>query len=96
MQGYIDKDFRQRIELSDFDITGKEPNAEGGRVGFFDGGYTEDAYGFLKEMQDDIYKQFKYYKSLGGKMKFGEYARNAAKKYFAKGGIVGLHIWSHK
>jgi len=96
LQGYIDKDFRQRIELSDFDITGKEPNAEGGRVGFFDGGYTEDAYEFLKEMQDDIYNQFKYYKSLGGKMKFGEYARNAAKKYFAKGGIVGLHIWSHK
>jgi len=33
LQGYIDKDFRQRIELSDFDITGKEPNAQGGIVG---------------------------------------------------------------
>jgi len=33
LQGYIDKDFRQRIELSDFDTTGKEPNAKGGIVG---------------------------------------------------------------
>ena len=31
---YIDKDFRERIELSDFDVTDKEPNAKGGRVGF--------------------------------------------------------------
>ena len=92
LQDYINKDFKERIELSDFDVTDKEPNAKGGRVGYFDGGYTPEAYEFLKEMQDDIYNQFKYYKSLGGKMKFGEYAKNAAKKYFAKGGIVGLRI----
>ena len=92
LQDYINKDFKERIELSDFNITDKEPNAKGGRVGYFDGGYTPEAYEFLKEMQDDIYNQFKYYKSLGGKMKFGEYANNAAKKYFAKGGIVGLRI----
>ena len=30
---YIDKDFRERIELSDFDVTDKEPNAQGGIVG---------------------------------------------------------------
>jgi hypothetical protein len=29
-------------------------------------------------------------------MKFGEYANKAMKKYFAKGGIVGLRIWLHK
>ena len=92
LREYIDKDFKQQIELSDFDVTDKEPNAKGGRVGYFDGGYTPEAYEFLKEMQDDIYNQFKYYKSLGGKMKFSEYANNAAKKYFAKGGIVGLRI----
>ena len=34
LQDYINKDFRQRIELSDFDIKDKEPNAQGGRVGF--------------------------------------------------------------
>jgi len=33
LQDYIDKDFGQRIELSDFDITDKEPNAQGGIVG---------------------------------------------------------------
>ena len=27
------KDFRERIELSDFDVTDKEPNAQGGIVG---------------------------------------------------------------
>ena len=30
---YIDKDFKERIELSDFDVTDKEPNAQGGIVG---------------------------------------------------------------
>jgi hypothetical protein len=33
LQKYIDKDFKERIELSDFDITDKEPNAQGGIVG---------------------------------------------------------------
>ena len=30
---YIDKDFKQQIELADFDVTDKEPNAQGGIVG---------------------------------------------------------------
>ena len=38
LREYIDKDFKERIELSDFDVTDKEPNAEGGRVGFDNGG----------------------------------------------------------
>ena len=33
LQEYIDKDFGQQIELSDFDVTDKEPNAQGGIVG---------------------------------------------------------------
>jgi hypothetical protein len=33
LQDYIDKDFKQQIELSDFDVTDKEPNAQGGIVG---------------------------------------------------------------
>ena len=33
LQDYINKDFKQQIELSDFDITDKEPNAQGGIVG---------------------------------------------------------------
>jgi hypothetical protein len=33
LQEYIDKDFKQQIELSDFDVTDKEPNARGGIVG---------------------------------------------------------------
>ena len=33
LQDYIDKDFKQQIELADFDVTDKEPNAQGGIVG---------------------------------------------------------------
>ena len=33
LREYIDKDFRERIELADFDVTDKEPNAQGGIVG---------------------------------------------------------------
>ena len=43
LQDYINKDFRQRIELSDFDVKDKEPNAQGGRVGFKYGTPTQPA-----------------------------------------------------
>tara|TARA_A100001515_G_scaffold143279_1_gene144035 strand:- start:605 stop:1303 length:699 start_codon:yes stop_codon:yes gene_type:complete len=33
VQDYINKDFKERIELADFDVTDKEPNAQGGIVG---------------------------------------------------------------
>jgi len=33
LREYIDKDFAQQIELADFDVTDKEPNAQGGIVG---------------------------------------------------------------
>ena len=38
LQKYINKDFKERIELSDYDVTDLEPNAEGGRAGFANGG----------------------------------------------------------
>jgi len=38
LQDYINKDFGQQIELSDFDVTDLEPNAEGGRAGYYGGG----------------------------------------------------------
>jgi hypothetical protein len=37
LQKYINKDFKERIELSDYDVTDLEPNAEGGRAGYKDG-----------------------------------------------------------
>ena len=33
LREYIDKDFKQQIELADFDVSDKEPNAQGGIVG---------------------------------------------------------------
>ena len=38
---YIDKDFKERIELSDYDVTDLEPNAEGGRAGHYTGGMVD-------------------------------------------------------
>jgi len=32
LRKYIDEDFKQQIELSDFDVTGRKPNAEGGLI----------------------------------------------------------------
>jgi len=56
---------------------------------FSNGGYTEDAYSFLKEMRDDIRNQYKYYRSLGGKKKFSTYEKEALRKYFSTGGLSG-------
>ena len=41
MQKYINKDFKERIELSDYDVTDLEPNAEGGIVGYYTGGMVD-------------------------------------------------------
>ena len=57
--------------------------------GFSNGGYTEDAYSFLKEIRDDIRNQYKYYRSLGGKKKFSTYEKEALRKYFSTGGLSG-------
>jgi hypothetical protein len=41
LQKYINKDFKERIELSDYDVTDLEPNAEGGIVGYYTGGMVD-------------------------------------------------------
>jgi hypothetical protein len=41
LQKYINKDFKERIELADYDITDLEPNAEGGIVGYYTGGMVD-------------------------------------------------------
>ena len=47
---YINKDFKERIQLSDYDVTDLEPNAEGGRVGFKVGGIDKARRAFLKTL----------------------------------------------
>ena len=41
LQKYINKDFKERIELSDYDVTDLEPNAKGGIVGYYTGGLVD-------------------------------------------------------
>jgi hypothetical protein len=41
LQKYINKDFKERIELADYDVTDLEPNAEGGIVGYYTGGMVD-------------------------------------------------------
>jgi len=38
---YIDKDFKEQIELADYDVTDLKPNAEGGIVGYYTGGMVD-------------------------------------------------------
>jgi hypothetical protein len=38
---YINKDFKERIELADYDVTDLKPNAEGGIVGYYTGGMVD-------------------------------------------------------
>ena len=63
LQKYIDEDLKQRIELADFDVTGRDPNAHGGIIGSlrlnrmgFDGG--GDA---LTRFKDAIVQDMKPY-----------------------------------
>jgi len=96
LREYIDKDFKQQIELADFDVTDKEPNAEGGRVGFADGSFYDN----ILQLEDDVLRRvldaFKYYQDHGGKKNLRDYLRQAGKRgdqfRGAKGGIVGLRI----
>ena len=93
---YIDKDFKQQIELADFDVTDKEPNAKGGRVGFADGSFYDN----ILQLEDDVLRRvldaFKYYQDHCGKKNLRDYLRQAGKRgdqfRGAKGGIVGLRI----
>ena len=65
--------------------------ATGGRIGFesgtIPGGYTDDAYAYLREIDDEIFNSYKKYKAGGGKMKYGPYAYNAKRAMFGAFGV---------
>jgi hypothetical protein len=65
--------------------------AKGGRASFesgtIPGGYTDDAYAYLREIDDEIFNSFKKYKAGGGKMKYGQYAYNAKRQMFGPFGV---------
>ena len=65
--------------------------AEGGRIGFdsgtIPGGYTDDAYAYIREMDDEIFNSFKKYKAGGGKLKYGQFAYNAKRQMFGPFGV---------
>ena len=65
--------------------------AKGGRAGFesgtIPGGYTDDAYAYLREIDDEIFNSYKKYKAGGGKMKYGQYAYNAKRQMFGPFGV---------
>ena len=65
--------------------------AKGGRASFesgtIPGGYTDDAYAYLREIDDEIFNSFKKYKAGGGKMKYGQYAYNAKREMFGPFGV---------
>ena len=76
--------------------------AEGGRAGFnsgtIPGGYTDDAYEYIREIEMDIAKAFKKYKAAGGKLDFDTYSSEAKRAMFnrdiptfrAEGGRIGF------
>jgi hypothetical protein len=65
--------------------------AGGGRIGFesgtIPGGYTDDAYKYLREMDDEIFNSYKKYRAGGGKMKYGPFAYNAKRMMFGAFGV---------
>ena len=65
--------------------------ADGGRIGFesgtIPGGYTDDAYAYLREIDDEIFNSYKKYKAGGGRMKYGQYAYNAKRQMFGPFGV---------
>ncbi len=74
--------------------TGNQPKvyelAEGGRIGFSDAGDVYKRYQeYVTNMDKDLLKHFKYYKSLGGKMNMREYAPGFKREY-ADGGRIGF------
>ena len=65
--------------------------ADGGRIGFesgtIPGGYTDDAYNYLREIDEEIFQSYKKYRAGGGKMKYGPYAYNAKRQMFGPFGV---------
>ena len=92
------KDLAQMSD--DFEEVGQQPLnidltmpkfATGGRIGFesgtIPGGYTDDAYAYLREIDDEIFNSYKKYKAGGGRMKYGQYAYNAKRQMFGPFGV---------
>ena len=95
------KDLAQMSD--DFEEVGQQPLnidltmpkfATGGRIGFesgtIPGGYTDDAYNYLREMDEEIFQSYKKYRAGGGKMKYGPYAYNAKRMMFGSFGVGRL------
>ena len=62
--------------------------SDGGRVnlktGTIPGGYTDDAYNYIREIDIDIKNAFKKYKAAGGKLDFDTYSSEAKRAMFGK------------
>ena len=84
----------------DFEEVGQQPMnidltmpkfSKGGRASFesgtIPGGYTDDAYKYLREMDDEIFNSYKKYRAGGGKMKYGPFAYNAKRMMFGAFGV---------
>ena len=78
----------------------KDLNAEGGRVGFSDGSFYDNILKLEDEALQRLLNAFRYYREMGGKKDLRDYLRESGTKgdqfRGAKGGIVGLRIWSDK
>jgi hypothetical protein len=68
--------------------------AKGGRASFqsgtIPGGYSKDAYNYIKEIETDHHKGYQYYKKHGGKKSFKDYMKESMSKYFSNGGMAGV------
>ena len=87
------KDSRQLIIelkrlMKGLDEDGVATFATGGRAnlkaGTIPGGYTDDAYEYIREIDMDIAKAFKKYKAAGGKLDFDTYSSEAKRAMFEK------------
>jgi len=80
LQDYIDKDFKERIELSDYDVTDLEPNAEGGRIGYNKGNFVKGIISLFKPKKQETVKSFlekrKFLKSMVGETEKNKKARD--------------------
>ena len=93
-QKLADEDLKRKEERRTDPFTAYDNDfmaAKGGRAGFesgtIPGGYTDDAYAYLREIDDEIFNAYKKYKAGGGHLKYGPYAYNAKRAMFGAFGI---------
>ena len=89
-KGY--RDLEQKIQLEDFDVTGRKKNASGGRIGFADGDEVFDPLeGAFDDILEDIKKQRR--KRKAEELKDLKNWDPQSPTYHASGGIAGqLHM----